>query len=163
MGCDIHAFIEYRRSADRWWPFGSEFRLGRDYDLFGCLAGVRSGKHNPVASGRGVPSDVAYAADSENKLWISDSLEEGCTTKENADHWISSGNSTPIMRDGKMVAVTHPDWHSHSWCTMDELTTVLETVSAEHAPSPDYYAVLAAMKQLEEMGHEARLVFWFDN
>jgi len=59
---------------------------------------------------------------------------------------------------GTSTWVTQPDWHSHSWLTTAELIEVIgEDIG------PEYKAVIAAMQSLESSGHEARLVFWFDN
>jgi len=61
MGCDINSFAE-RRSDDRWQevrterePFG-----GRNYNLFGFLAGVRDySTVRPIVAPRGTPSDAS--------------------------------------------------------------------------------------------------------
>ncbi len=165
MGCDIHAFIEYRESNSRWWPFGSEFRLSRDYGVFASLAGVRGrgGDDSPVAAGRGVPDDLAHVSESANRLYVSEDEGEGNATLANAQRWIASGCSKPIIRDGKMNFVTHPDWHSHSWCTSAELKAAIESLGVERGTSPQYYAAIAAMEAFEKLGYETRLVFWFDN
>lgn len=63
MGCDIHAFVEYRTrtpSADRlggWHGFGEQLWLGRHYGIFCRLAGVRCREESTVEQ-RGVPEDA---------------------------------------------------------------------------------------------------------
>lgn len=59
MGCDIHMMIEYspyKRSDGEpsWSSFGGDFNPGRDYTMFGYLAGVR-GDGPPVVDLRGMP------------------------------------------------------------------------------------------------------------
>ncbi len=52
------------------------------------------------------------------------------------------------------------DAHSKSWCTPDEWEKAITT---DDPPAPDYFAMLGAMRELEKRGHQARVVFWFDN
>lgn len=58
--------------------------------------------------------------------------------------------------------VTCPDWHSHSWLTTEEFGRAIRAV-AKPSQAQQYYALLAAMRQLEVGGNEARVVFWFDS
>ena len=72
MGCDITGWVEFsdttpsRRHAGRaWWSpvLDAGFLLGRDYDLFGSLFGVRNGTDfAPVAADRGLPTDLSELA-----------------------------------------------------------------------------------------------------
>jgi hypothetical protein len=39
----------------------------------------------------------------------------------------------------------------------------LRRMSADYSAAPEYHALTAAMKELERLGHEVRVVFWFDN
>jgi len=57
MGCDIHAYIEYKFSDNNFTEVISdgEISFGRDYELFGILAGVR-GMNKPIISPRGFPT-----------------------------------------------------------------------------------------------------------
>lgn len=71
MGCDIHVFCErYNKESKRWENLslykkneGGTFKEvnvydGRDYQLFGLLAGVRS-IINPFVIPRGIPDDLS--------------------------------------------------------------------------------------------------------
>lgn len=68
MGCDIHFYVETRKSdewitADVWEdgdvPYSKAFWDRRDYDLFAILANVRnSSGFVPVSEPRGVPDDA---------------------------------------------------------------------------------------------------------
>lgn len=63
MGCDCKMLLEvYDKGVGRW--HGQEvIELGRDYELFGLLAGVRGIEFDPIADPRGAPTDES--ADSE--------------------------------------------------------------------------------------------------
>lgn len=64
MGCDVHVMIEYDRFNDggkSWWNFGGTINPGRDYEMFGHLAGVRceDNEHLPL---RGLPENPSWDA-----------------------------------------------------------------------------------------------------
>ncbi|MFE1442668.1 hypothetical protein [Streptomyces sp. NPDC058739] len=72
MGTDIHGFVEYR--AQTVWRTGSSLAalgLGRDYDGFVCLFGVRDfgGRWRPVVGQRGLPDDVSDVVRAEHASW----------------------------------------------------------------------------------------------
>jgi hypothetical protein len=181
MGCDIHAFVEYRykpeakeysqsdlgmaegsSSSSRWWGFG-QVDIGRNYSLFGLLAGVR-GTQQPVAEPRGVPKDISWQTEHLYALYVVDKVDsfygEHACSKEDAERWLSKACSS-VWREGEHRMITGPDWHTPSWVSTSELETVVERYG-ERVP-PELAAVLAAMKALEKGGCDARLVFWFDN
>lgn len=71
MGCDIHLFCErYNKESKRWENLSLykkndngtfdavDVYIGRDYELFGLLAGVRS-YTNPFVIPRGIPDDLS--------------------------------------------------------------------------------------------------------
>lgn len=168
MGCDIHCYIEYQpRDSQSWKGFGGRLNPGRNYTMFGQLAGVRS-EGRPAVSPRGFPSPTGYVAIMDNQLYISDSPttvdHEEYVTSERAAEWVKSGSSTYLLRDGQRYAVTHPDYHSHSWLTPDEWEAAIRMTQAwEDYPIPEYEAMLAALRSFEQQGFKARVVFWFDN
>lgn len=71
MGCDIHAYIEVKNPDTDGWEFLSlykkadgevkpiDFYDGRDYILFGKLAGVRAIGVDPIAPRRGLPESLS--------------------------------------------------------------------------------------------------------
>jgi hypothetical protein len=62
MGCDIHLFVEFRLSEPRFVCLTEgEFRLPRNYAIFGALAGVRMDEL-PHIPPRGFPEDASGAA-----------------------------------------------------------------------------------------------------
>lgn len=162
MGCDIHCYIEYmERGETYWFSFGDRINPGRNYTLFGLLAGVRV-EGIQLFPLRGVPADMSYAAESDYWILISDECadSEGFCSKDRAASWVAHGSR--YSDDGSKV--TNPDWHSHSWLTFDEFKRVLSSYHAMALayPAIEYDAVLAAMKSLSKHG-DVRIVFWFDN
>lgn len=167
MGCDIHCYIEYHDGHDRWSGFGGRINPGRNYRLFGALAGVRTDAIEHVQP-RGLPPDIGYVAIEDATLFIGDPAEcSGCTTRENADRWLAQGCSR--YWDAKQTRVTHPDWHSHSWLKTAEFAGAMERYYRDPYPGEkgikaiEYEAILASMKCFESFALPARLVFWFDS
>ena len=122
MGCDIHCYIEYKKKHHEGWSdFGGRINPGRNYWMFGMMAGVRLNV-TPVVAPRGLPEDVSYSSGSDSRIYISEVESEGCCNAENAARWVADGSSTYVSNhEGKPTWVTHPDWHSHSWLNANEL------------------------------------------
>jgi len=99
MGCDIHAFIEYAYDGETITNSftDSELHIGRDYELFSLIAGVR-GATSPIVSPRGFPDECIKNGDSSvfPSSWC-------CKEKFN-DYGV--------------------DAHSATWLTLDELKLV---------------------------------------
>jgi hypothetical protein len=168
MGCDIHAYVEYvswENKDKEYWSCLMSNIGSRNYLWFDVLAGVRGNDHQ-VFPTRGMPEgaiswevrDAAYmhiAQTDDQAGW------EGWTTREQATRW-----GEPIFKLDGYEFCGHPDWHSHSWLTADELAQCIGAYMMSGADFPygvEWDAVLAAMRALEERGHKTRLVFWFDN
>lgn len=169
MGCDIHCYVEHtshRRHLDgklRWQSFGGKINPGRHYGIFAKLAGVRNCYESgivPISEPRGAPDDLGRYANDDNTLYICDYGGENHCTAKQAQQWVASGYSN--YTDDSRRRVTHPDWHSHSWVTPDEFGEALADPKLSNI-DVEYFALLAAMRELEKRGHETRLVFWFDN
>lgn len=176
MGCDIHCYAEYRRPAARrhdgelsgWNDFGGRINPGRRYDIFECMAGVRGDDENAVVPPRGLPDHLAYAARSDAWLWIDYNARGECVcgesryvTQAQAESW--GGFHSDRDQQGRPTRVAAPDYHSHSWLTPTEFEHALLSAEARPDDSPEYFALLAALRALESAGNETRLVFWFDN
>jgi hypothetical protein len=93
MGCDIHVYLEKYTSVNevnKWvnvdyWQINPNFGhyenepeyelvsffIGRNYELFGILAGVRSSE-DPIADPRGLPEDVTDVTRREYDKWAGD-------------------------------------------------------------------------------------------
>lgn len=166
-------YIEYGSKAKdtnpewKWQSFSPRLNAGRNYLMFGILCkGVRT---NPTFSfeGKGLPENLGLYARVDSRLFISDSSpdEEGHCSMEEAERYSRVGHKI-IEQQGKPTWVEHPDWHSHTWLTLEEFEAALNFYNENAQPKwelPEYEAILAAMKRFDEMGYDTRLIFWFDN
>jgi len=152
-------------ALNSWRSFGDRINPGRNYNLFGLLAGVRG--DGEIFEVRGLPENLGWSASGDATLYITEgSDEDGCCTLAKAESYVQWGSTIYKDANGKPVKVDHPDWHSHSWLTVDEFQQVLDAY-VSHFDQPvglEYRALLAAMRALEDEGkNDVRLVFWFDN
>jgi len=172
MGCDIHIMLEYRSreptqegESHNWYTFSRDsINPGRDYEMFGYLAGVRVDT-TPVVVPRGFPENPAWITKSRYGYFITDTGPRECgerhyCTKEKAEEWLKSGASKRI--DDSYIS--GPDWHHVSWLTWDEFAVVLARyrLETEYIIGVEWKALTAAFKSLNET-NDARIVFWFDN
>jgi len=74
MGCDIHAWVQYRvkgaSSDDSWQDWSGEMHWDRWYALFGRMAGLRDPDVEAIVEPRGVPGG----------FWSVDIIEDGYHT-----------------------------------------------------------------------------------
>lgn len=154
MGCDIHAYIEYRNRRGRWenvqgvWTakkhqrFHGEYdestsgHLDRNYRMFGMLAGVRVPELQ-VYERRGVPESMAwrtidaYAIAVDDKFLAQHPDYDGVISTRKANEYVGNGWSQDVVvlnSDGNPVDrryVSGPDWHSASWLATHEYAEVL--------------------------------------
>lgn len=164
MGCDIHAFIEIKERDV--WESVSEPYFSRNYGMFGLMAGVRG--DSILFKPRGLPKDCGWNVNFQNNLFITtNTTDEHCTTKEMAEQWVACGTSK--WADEEHKTVTHPDWHSHSWLTIEEFSKCithhakLARANGYEGTAPYYKIALGTMRAAKKLGYEVRLVFWFDN
>ncbi len=169
MGCDIHCYVEYK-SNGQYTSWGGRINPGRDYGVFGVMAGVRGG--GCLYSARGVPDDMSYRASSDYMIYVLPTPEEAAewsaagdraVDAATADEWVASGSSSEVPSGGSTRRITGPDWHTPSWLTADELEKCLDRTAAVRGGKDPvevgWKAMMAAMKTLPG----ARVVFWFDN
>lgn len=164
MGCDIHAYIDYDEYVydnKKHVSCIAELHLGRNYELFGLMAGVRC-PDLALFSPRGLPENFSWHTKYENELMVlekeSDCDEDHTCSREAAERWVKSGVSK--WTNDKHNYVTHPDWHSHSYLYVNELKQVLKKCGNH----PELKAIIAMMKALNgDDPLRSRLVFWFDN
>jgi len=68
MGCDIHVHVEYK--ADGKWYHYNHPNVGRNYELFAKMAGVRDqGNIGPIVQPRGLPDDVSFTTLFDSQRW----------------------------------------------------------------------------------------------
>ena len=190
MGADIHMYVEYRNKKDAkerevrgekpyWMSYGERMNPGRNYTMFAVLAEVRGfcmksfepkGKLHIDEMGWSARHDAymyIHSEKTQDKEW------PGYVTLEQAKKWHVYGSRIINDADGNPAFVEHPDWHSHSWMTIDELKQAYKIYAKEASkewgekitkPHVEWMALLASMKALEDGGeNEVRVVFWFDN
>jgi hypothetical protein len=201
MGCDIHLFTEMKRDQGKWknidyWQHNyfydaedpdSEREMdlipiyrGRDYDLFGILAGVRNEENPKIDDPRGLPPDVCEITKKESDRWTSDghshsffTLKElkdhleknptmkrsGMVTKEAAAK-LDSGEETPRSWAGwvsKDLGYVHREWEEKS--SLYYLVQKLD----ERCRQEFWIRSSEDTNGRYEDEKNFRIVFWFDN
>jgi hypothetical protein len=138
MGCDIHAYIEmYNNSSDPFVDcFAENISIGRDYKLFGLLAGVRS--HNTAnATPKGIPTSpgLSYMCGHHYYLNVCDMHNQPnthsnpicfhgrrCISTEDAHKVVTEGRAKYV--DAQKTIITDPDWHSATYLCLAEMMQV---------------------------------------
>lgn len=190
MGADIHMFVEYcskkviqelKKEGKKpyWHSYGGHINPGRNYTMFGVLAGVRGQYEDSFESKSKLNrEEMGWSSRDANWFYINKDVaetdfENNITNIETARKW--EGYDYRIKNDehGEPAWVEHPHWHSHSWMSIEELEEAFKRyvvhastewgVEINNVPL-EYRALLASMKALEDDGkNEVRVVFWFDN
>lgn len=179
MGCDIHLYIEKKIDEKEWVYIGESDYNGRDYELFGFMAGVRGSQQ--YFKQKGLPDDISsgvrkicvdYGSDGHSHSWLT--LEE----LQSVD-WES--NKFMIQEDGIMAddqwekfqetvkagkpdySLTYPHWGAggdpktssyHEW----GVPIIIEF--------KEFYEEVVKQLPTYCVGYkpdEIRIVFWFDN
>lgn len=172
MGADIHMYVEYKhKDSDYWHGFGGRINPGRNYGMFAILANVR-GHFKESFTPKGLKGlELSYVCKDDLYLDISeDGKGERETTLERAFEWNKRYGCELLFNGEKPYRVQHPDWHSHSWMNVKELSEAFKIYKKyekkeygeSHLPA-EYKALLDLMKSLEKGGYDTRVVFWFDN
>lgn len=79
MGCDIHAHVEVKING-KWEHYNAPY-IGRDYELFGNLAGVRR-LTTPVVPPRGFPDDASEVTALDFRRWGVDAHTPSWLTRD---------------------------------------------------------------------------------
>lgn len=166
MGCDIHIILEHRNPkalySKEWDTFGFHALCpGRDYTLFGRLSGVRTDSEETPLATPGLPDDISWVTKRETRLYVSSEPDggDGYCSLSRAMEWIKRRMSTGFYdASGKLVSVTHPDWHSFGHCSIEKMTKALRGRG-----TPSYRALLAAARSYARDGHEVRFIIFYDN
>jgi hypothetical protein len=161
MGCDIHSYLEKYTSINgenKWvnvdyWQINPHhgivgyeneneyehlsFYIGRNYDLFGILAGVRSSE-DPIKEPRGLPEDVSDVTKREYEKWNEVHTPSYYTLKELKDYiYNNSDNKELIESLSYFVNPMNERFKNEFWINDDNRHTIKE--------------------------NGFRVVFWFDN
>lgn len=168
MGCDIHVYTEYSEDGTNWYGFGGRINPGRDYGMFGIIAGLRTGDE-PLYPLKGLPADAGWEAGRDAHLIINDEYadDDGYCSTANAEQWAKHGETIILNpHNGKPWRVTHPDWHSHTWLSREEYEEVLREYQRRYPSEKvgtEWWGLLGAMAMMAGTGAQVRLVIWFDN
>ncbi len=164
MGCDIHAYVDYKNNYGRHVHFCNPY-ISRNYELFTLLAGVRGPKESAVVSPRGVPDHLNDWIVEGYVLWIGDKNAPGEVTREVADQLLSGTYPSSTSREATYWnenSITNPYIHTPSWLYLHELQEV--QLRMVHTRSIELSAIIAMMKALNDGNPErSRFIFWFDN
>jgi hypothetical protein len=174
MGCDIHAYLDvveaepdpktnYKGYTS---TFAGRIDLGRNYELFGLLAGVRGGP--ALYQPRGIPAFDEMGFRTRHDYWLQITEKPSCdycgecqhVTPEQAEKW----RVRTLEVGGGLTYAEHPDWHTPSWLYHHELEEVVKAYEEGEKYLKRLTGVMALMKALNGRKRKrSRLVFWFDN
>ena len=161
MGCDITGWVEFSNTTwrhrqvegARWLPvLDAGFLLGRNYDLFGSLFGVRNATDfAPVAADRGLPTDLSEL------------------TRRDAEY--EAYHSHTWVTWEELAAV---DWDELAMKWGDEFSRIRgdldpdgrpEMISRRQTLNADWHLLMEmAAPLVRQYGADrVRLVLWFDN
>lgn len=178
MGCGIHLHVEVRsrKYKDAKWRHADIDGAFSDriYGMFYALAEVR-GPYNGITplKPKGIPDDMSWQTKDDISYVVDNEFAEdkGYCSMAQAMDYIKSGWSKWLEYHGDGTKrITCPDWHSFSWCTIEEMENAINQVFKDkegkwitnYEPEA-WYALLMYMKAYDEMGYDVRAVFWFDN
>lgn len=167
MGCDIHVHLETKPKDEtknyhvkgHWLNTGLDIHMPRNYYFF-SLMWCESRGDGELFERRGMPKDACVTTNIKN--W--------CFSDDSPIHdWVKAGYSEYV--DEEKTRVTNPDWHNHSWLTLDELKQCCKAHldkwwrNVEHVDNYllKWKALIAFMEIYEAADQYTRIVFWFDN
>lgn len=213
MGCDIHVFVE-RKVGNHWvrvseakgprHPYYDEaqdektkayfdkptWSPGRNYWLFGVLAGVRANQFEPIIEPRGVPEDLSKSVAKEFKKWEGDAHTEhyytlpellaARDTVVDIPCYLNVSEFKLWKKTGKI-----PDFYHHAaprgatLVTNEYMTRVMNMaafldeneywtqmenkMSYKEISEAFFVHIIDAMQKLSKDPNKVRCVFWFDN
>jgi hypothetical protein len=201
MGCDIHLFTELKKGSGKWknadyWQHNYFYDekdpdceremdpvpvyRGRDYDLFGILAGVRSGSNDLIDDPRGIPEDACEITKTESERCGSDGHSHSWfTLKELKDYLeknpsikrsgMVSPESAAKLDSGEGTPTSWARWTDESlgwvyreWGEKSSLYYLVEKLDRRFR---EEFWIRRGDNPLERHKEEDdfRIVFWFDN
>ncbi len=165
MGCDIHAYIEYKFSDCGYTEVFStgEIHFGRDYELFGLIAGVRSSSF-PIFLTRGFPDSTAPMP---SNWYVRQKYEEFGKDAHSAT-WLSLPELKTIRSHylkAKILFNSVVDPTIKSLVNNTSVTNDIVTYSFGEIENLGLYSSIVVMESLEKLHKNltTRLVCWFDS
>lgn len=142
MGCDIHLHTEIKLNGK--WEHYTAPRIGRNYDLFARMAGVRNyDKVSPIVEPKGAPDDMSVVTAFDYQEWEPDAHSASWF---NADE-ITALYKSPEVRDYEAIRRDRGDFHSF----------------ADYLFGNDWKFYSAYRDHYPQQIEDIRWVFWFDN
>ncbi len=160
MGTDIHIHIEYLRrkksKKPHWIHPGEEFDADRRYSVFGILAGLRS-DIKPLYPPRGLPGDITmetyrhykdYGGEAHIASWL--------TTQE-------FGECLDVVE--RIVEERSKQPKTDLQCNIELVEKLLRNYHDDNDDDwlKSYRLLYKYMKDSDDDGEPARIIFWFDN
>jgi hypothetical protein len=137
MGCDIHIHSEIKVNGV--WHHYAQPDVGRNYDLFAKMAGVRNYNIQPIDQPRGLPEDATFTTKFDFERWGSDVHSASWLNSEEIVElfkWLREGDDHHVGQFGWFFGNHFDDWSKY--------------------PTDFQY--------LKDRGLEDfRFIFWFDN
>ena len=182
MGCDIHIHCEYKKN-DTWYNCDNfvwnddtkvyEFEdiyWGRNYDLFGILAGVRSREFPIIDIPRGLPNNISAKTKEFAEMWEGYAHSHSYITMKELIKW-KDKQTRKWKRLKKNHKIVKKSDNYYGDYIIDDNDGV---VFKEEHHMLDYLIQLLKVKMgnyiycFEEddyydKGDDFRIVFWFDN
>lgn len=199
MGCDIHFYVEHK--VDGVWrqefvPDADDKRYakywysGRNYLLFGLLAGVRNEHVTPLAEPRGLPSDLSEGLKQEWKQWKGDGhtpsyfllseLLKAKDDKSTHNGYVDVSGYRLFLKNGFPDQWRYDFFRGHNKAVVDnaKMGRILNMASflgdieyfteiIWEMPNieigKDFWEGIEDLKVLDPNPENVRCVFWFDN
>jgi hypothetical protein len=178
MGCDIHGFVEvrdvrpetlsqYSNGYNPTWEViisAGDF-LGRNYNLFGVLAGVRwydsSWDWEPIAMLRGLPDDSNWRIKDDNRYYDKNEGKFIPNPDMHSQTWMLLSEIEAFDWNKKIeTAIWNPEFRND-----ETVEPIIKKQVSLYDYCDDFKTIRALMETLVSIyGDEnVRLVIWFDN
>jgi hypothetical protein len=138
MGCDIHLHIEVK-IGDQWHHYGTP-SIGRDYNLFEKMAGVRGAVDAAISPPKGLPKDCTFLTWLDHKMMKVDAHSASWLGPEEIDALEEWREKSPQRSIGLEYDVLHTYLFGNSF------------TGWKHWPEENTRRI-----------QDVRFVFWFDN
>jgi len=167
MGCDIHAQMEKKGPSRYRWVHAGDPEIGRNYELFAVLSGVRNRNGiTPISEPKGLPKDHLFNVnedlddDYHSYSWVT--LKELKSFDLNQEH---EDNRYILSRDanGEISSVCADTKGEHQHLgRVGKVTRIFSVFGT--GDWDDLINKMERCKDKEDMTDEdVRLVFFFDN
>lgn len=181
MGCDIHAYVEMYSKKDlaagRCFvdTYASEINFGRNYDLFGLIAGVRS-MSSPIVQPRGLPTNPPLSWMCTNEYFLRivpdeemngnrsvygrDLLGQKIISQSELDRINQTHFRSQAIIPNTENMIPNPDYHSLTWLTVNELCVIRKNYLVNYI---EYYDEITGAKTIHSTKKKKDLINFINN